>query len=256
MNYKPIQDEIFHVHSLRCKHASDEKDIEYVRKAVKLGAKRIVFTDHAPFPGNPFINRMDIEQLPEYIETIQTLKQEFADTIEIICGLEIEWLPSFKEYYQELREKKGIELLILGQHFYEYSTGGYSVFNQDKSMEFWGQSIAIKDGIKTGLFNVVAHPDRPFRRCTEFGDTERQLAKEIIDAAYENGIWNGTYFEWNYSSSLNHNYLRPEFWKMIPNRAHILYGLDAHSTDEMMDGWNFYQKEKDSKRNFKLLFLN
>lgn len=246
MNYKPIQNEIFHVHTFRCKHASDETDIEYVMKAIKLGAKRIVFTDHAPFPGNPFKNRMDIEQLPEYIETLQILKANFYDKIEIICGLEIEWLPSFKEYYQELLGKNGIEILILGQHFYEYSTGGYSAFNPDKSMEFWGQSIAIRDGIKTGYFNVVAHPDRPFRRCAEFGDAEKQLAQEIIDAAYENGIWNGTYFEWNYSSSQNQHYLRPEFWKMIPNYTHILYGLDAHSTDEMKDGWHFLKQMKNS----------
>lgn len=39
--YKPIQNEVFHVHTWRCKHAGDECDREYVDRAVMLGADRI-----------------------------------------------------------------------------------------------------------------------------------------------------------------------------------------------------------------------
>ena len=62
--------ELFHIHTHRCKHASSEADVEYVEKAIELGARKIVFTDHAPFPDNPFGNRMDIEELPEYIDCL------------------------------------------------------------------------------------------------------------------------------------------------------------------------------------------
>lgn len=41
---------IFHVHTYRCGHASDETDEDYVKRAVELGADSITFTDHAPFP--------------------------------------------------------------------------------------------------------------------------------------------------------------------------------------------------------------
>ena len=51
---------IFHIHTSRCKHASDESDEEYVKTALTLGAETITFTDHSPFLGNPFGNRMDI----------------------------------------------------------------------------------------------------------------------------------------------------------------------------------------------------
>ena len=66
--YHPIKDEIFHVHTFRCGHAEAVPDRKYVEKAIELGAPRIVFTDHAPFPGNSFCNRMDYEDLPEYIQ--------------------------------------------------------------------------------------------------------------------------------------------------------------------------------------------
>ncbi len=84
--YQPIQGEIFHVHTKRCQHAGDHPDEAYIEKAIELGASRIVFTDHAPFPGNPFRNRMDMEQLPEYIETMHRNKKTYQDRIEILCG--------------------------------------------------------------------------------------------------------------------------------------------------------------------------
>lgn len=40
-----------------------------------------------------------------------------------------------------------------------------------------------------GLFDAVAHPDRAFRRRKSFGDTEASKAKELIAAAYKNGIF-------------------------------------------------------------------
>lgn len=66
---------IFHVHTRRCKHASDENDEEYIRRALQLGANEIVYTDHAPFPGDPFTNRMDYGELEEYIDSIHALKK-------------------------------------------------------------------------------------------------------------------------------------------------------------------------------------
>ncbi|MGB4657683.1 MAG: PHP domain-containing protein [Mobilitalea sp.] len=45
--------ECFHVHTSRCKHASDDTDKDYIEAALRMGASKIVFTDHCPFPGDP-----------------------------------------------------------------------------------------------------------------------------------------------------------------------------------------------------------
>ena len=55
--YRPIENEIFHVHTWRCKHAGEEREWEYIERAMELGAERIVFTDHCPFPGDLFRGR-------------------------------------------------------------------------------------------------------------------------------------------------------------------------------------------------------
>lgn len=226
--------ELFHIHTDRCKHASSEADVEYVEKAIELGARKIVFTDHAPFPDNPFGNRMDIEELPEYIDSLAELKNTYKKKIEVRCGLEIEYLPSFRDYYLNLKKMDGIDLLMIGQHFFEHYEGNYSFSDEDKTNEFIGLCESMVQGINTGLFDVVAHPDRAFRRCRQFGHREIEAAKSVIWAAVSNGV----YLEKNYSSMCRKNQYKEEFWTLLPAKAMVLNVLDAHSINEMKKGYD------------------
>ena len=81
--YFQKEDEIFHVHTNRCGHAGNEADDEYVEKALTLGADRIVFTDHAPFPGDPFVNCMKMNHLSEYCLSTKPLKVKCQGRIEV-----------------------------------------------------------------------------------------------------------------------------------------------------------------------------
>ena len=231
--YWASEKEIFHVHTWRCKHASDEPDDRYIKHAIVLGAKRIVFTDHCPFPDNPFRSRMDMEQLPEYISTLSQLKEEYASVIDIQIGLEAEYLPSFHKYYEELKNTKGLDLLVLGQHMYEHEDGSWSFSDKDMSNEYIGLCDAIIEGIKTGYFDVVAHPDRSFRRCKEWTMDMERLSGEMIREAMLNNVL----LEKNYSSMRNEKYYWSQFWTQEAS-ANSLYGYDAHSVDEMDAIWN------------------
>ena len=86
------------MHTYRCKHAGDEREIEYVKRAIELGAGRITFTDHAPFPGNPFGHRMQMEELDDYIDTLVSLRDKYAGQIDIKIDLETEFLPGYWDY--------------------------------------------------------------------------------------------------------------------------------------------------------------
>lgn len=65
----------FHVHTYRCGHTDGALDEDYIKKAMELNFSAITFSDHAPFPGDLFGNRMKMEQLPEYVETLGRLKK-------------------------------------------------------------------------------------------------------------------------------------------------------------------------------------
>ena len=237
--YTPIPKEAFHIHTKRCGHASGE-DREYIEEAIRLGAPRIVFTDHAPFPGNPFRNRMPIEELSEYTESLHSLKKEYEGKIEILVGLECEYLPGFRTYYEELKGNPGLDLLILGQHFYEKKDGIYNFTDSDRTGEYKGICEAVVSGIETGLFAVAAHPDRAFKRKKEFPESGEQECLSVIQAAGKKGVL----LEQNYASICRKRNFRLEFWALVTDASNIIYGIDAHSVAELEKGWRYGYSER------------
>ena len=171
--------------------------------------------------------------MPEYVAAIRQLKSQYADRIEVVLGLEIEYLPSFSDYYKRLRESDDFDLLVLGQHFYEHPNGTYSFDDKDMSMEYEGLFDAMIQGVDTGFFDVVAHPDRAFRRRTKWGDGEQKVSRELINVATKAGV----YLEQNYSSMMRPNRYWEDFWKLTELDTKVLYGLDAHSTQNLEAGW-------------------
>lgn len=242
---------IFHVHTWRCKHASDETDEQYIKTALSLGASKITFTDHTPFPGDNFKNRMDLSQLSEYIESLKVLRIKYKDQIDVQIGLEVEFLPSMLEFYQQLKNEYALDLLIIGQHFYEHTDGRYS-FDDEKEFntanEFSGCGNAIIQGIKTGLFSVVVHPDRIFRRCKEWTPEMTEVAENIISTAAENNIIlerNLSSYE-KYVTKTRTAYWKNEFWQLVENfnlssevPVEVIYGVDAHSSEEMISRFKY-----------------
>ena len=224
--------DIFHIHTYRCGHASDENDEEYVKSAIELGAKQITFTDHAPFPGDPFGNRMKIAQLPEYVQTLSELKEKYKDWIDVRIGLEIEYLPKFAAYYKQLYESGDFDLLMLGQHFYEVNEEQYSFsLGTDTLIREEAENLceAMIKGIKTGYFSVVAHPDRMFRKCTSWDAKMQKLSQELLSTAQESNV----ILEKNLSSMKKKNQYWEGFWKLKNDVIQVVIGSDAHSVDEM-----------------------
>lgn len=224
--------DIFHVHTYRCGHAGEYTDEEYVQAAIALEADSITFTDHAPFPKNPFKQRMRMNELDEYIQSLKILQVKYKNIIHIIIGLETEYFPAYEPYYHDLVQDTDIQLLVLGQHMYDLPNGNYS-FSLSKDIldgyeyKELGNNIVL--GIRTMLFPVVVHPDRIFRRRAHFGDEEYLISKKIIDAALQYNVA----LEKN-KASMDTGLYVPEFWKIAEQSgAHIIHGLDAHSPSDI-----------------------
>lgn len=220
---------IFHVHTYRCKHASQEREEEYVKKALSLGSTKLVFTDHAPFPENPFQNRMAIEELPEYISVLQRLKEKYKGVLDIQIGLEIEYIPDYRNYYQKLKEN--VDILLLGQHFSLLPDKRYTFMEIDKNIELYALAEGMIAGMETGFFEAVSHPDRIFRRIKNWNTEMEKIATEIKECASSREI----ILEQNISNMLKQKKqeYRPEFWETVPFELQILYGVDAHSVNDM-----------------------
>lgn len=233
---------IFHVHTYRCGHASSELDIAYVEKAIELGATQIIFTDHCPFPENPFPWRMDYEMLSDYVSMLKRLKAEFKEKIEVKIGLEAEYFPSYDWYYKKLLESGDFDLLILGQHIYEHEDGSFGYTDIDKEAEVRGFMEATVQGMRSGYFQVVAHPDRPLDRIELWDENADKIAKTIAETALENGV----VLEQNITSMERGYQYKPEFWKNISNKIQTVYGLDAHCVEDMA---TYYKRAKELIKN-------
>ena len=225
---------LFHVHTFRCGHAEEVPDEEYIKRAIELGAEGIWFTDHAPFPGDLFGNRMLYAELPEYIDTLQALKEKYRQQLEVHIGLETEYFPAFDKagYYRELRENPGLENLILGQHMAEDVPGKYT-YSWDKERlkaeEYLALGKAILQGMESGYFEVVAHPDRIYRRRKAWDDAMGQMAERIIAAAKKYDLP----LELNEAFKQRKNQYWEGFWNLAQGRVKMVRGLDAHSLEEL-----------------------
>ena len=185
---------------------------------------------------------MEIEQLSEYIESLNLLQEKYQGQIEIETGLEVEFLPSMMKFYEELKHLN-LKPLIIGQHFYQHADATFSFDDEDKSDEYIGCCNAMIEGMKTGLFNIVAHPDRFFRRCKKWTSELTDISNELIATAAQNNI----ILEKNLSSyeklveKSNYIYWRNEFWDLVDqynqaasNPVETIVGFDAHSTEQMI----------------------
>lgn len=152
----------YHTHTVRCRHATGTER-EYVEEAIKNGFKILGFSDHVPQPypdGFTSGIRMTMDELPGYIDTLAELREEYKDRIEILIGFEVEFFPRYFDKLLKILRSYPVDYIIQGQHnipdevhgFY----AGFETDDEDMLKEYADLTI---EGMKTGLFTYLAHPD-------------------------------------------------------------------------------------------------
>ena len=154
----------FHTHTFRCNHAGCS-DQRYVDVAIEAGIRVLGFSDHTPYVGfeDGFYSfyRMRPEQLRDYVDSVNALREQYKDKIEIHLGLEAEYYPKMFRDLLEFLRPYGIEYLILGQHYLDDDCHGLSaqwIKEEDQLIKYADQCI---EALETGLFSYLAHPDLP-----------------------------------------------------------------------------------------------
>ena len=227
----------YHTHTYRCGHAIG-KDEEYVKAAIKVGIKSFGFSDHVFLPGvHEEGIRADYEELDEYINSINALKEKYKDKIEIYVGFEAEHFPEFIDYYKDLLDSKKIDYLILGHHSYlvDNKVTDYFYKGCPKS-NLYRYTEDIIEGMRSGLYKYVCHPDLFMDYYPEFDEDMRVCSIKIIEEAERlnlplevnlGGI--GEPF-WD----MEHNYSCRGFFELTKNyNVKIILGLDSHNPKEI-----------------------
>ncbi len=221
----------YHTHTYRCGHAKNYQDEEYVKSAINNNIKILGFSDHAPFKNIIHKGmRMDFNEFDDYLTSIQNLKEKYKDKINIILGLEIEYLEGYESYYDELFSKYKLNYLILGQHLtYDnnFEPSYYFKKEKDNHKEIERYSDDLIKGMKTKYFSYVCHPDLFLINSTYFGTFEREITYKICKAAKELNIP----LEININGFIsNREYPSIDFFKIAKELGNkFIFGIDAHN---------------------------
>ncbi len=167
--------QLFNLHT-HCNFSDGKASAEeVVIEAIKQGLKVLGFSDHSPVP---FENNFAIknEEVDNYISTIKSLKEKYQNEIDIICSMEMDFIPGIVKDFKKTKSELGLDYMIGSVHLVGNDTeklwfiDGSKVETYDEGLNnyFYGD---IKKGVKTFFyqynemieteeFDIVGHFDK------------------------------------------------------------------------------------------------
>ena len=225
-----------HTHTTRCYHA-EGTDEAYVLAAIEAGFEKLGFSDHTPFPyKDGYFNgdKMEIDQLEGYLASVEALRQKYAGKIEILCGLECEAVEEFFPFLKEMRKR--VDYLILGNHGDKRIEGFFGRLK--KPEQLWRYYACAVQGMETGLFLYLAHPDLMFFAYPQFDEAARQVSTALCREAKRLNVP----LEYNlYGVAKGRpagglGYPCREFWEIAAReQVKAVIGVDAHAPYRLLE---------------------
>lgn len=232
----------FHTHTNRCGHAVGT-ELDYVNEAIKKGLSILGFSDHGPFLDNRYGFRMDYTYLQSYIETVNELKISKKDEITIYLGLEIEYDPREKRYYEKLLKEYKVDYLVLAQHLYITENGqAIGICSATDTSQYIDYANSIVAGMHSGFFKFVAHPDLMFINNFAWDENCEKACDIIISAAEANNYileFNANGFRRGINEFVDGSrlqYPHKKFWdKVAQTQTRVIIGSDCHNQEQVWD---------------------
>jgi histidinol-phosphatase (PHP family) len=241
----------YHTHS----NISDGKmsPEELVQEAIRLNFEVLAITDHIYRPSNICRDNWGVNFYSDKdYEVLLELKNKYKNKIKILIGVEFEWLPTKKEWVINELARREYDLKILSFHLIPIDNI-YVCFNSDeenfkKVLQAFGNDIKkfvkyyyenLRDGIKTGLFDVVGHLDiiKIFNyKSKYFNERDKWYVNEVLESL-------DLIKKFNLKIDLNLQGFRFPIKEQFPSKwildeakkrdIEILIGTDAHSLNAL-----------------------
>ena len=228
----------WHTHTSRCGHAVGT-DEEYVQAAIQGGLKTLGFSDHAAYGKSRRTDRMDLEQFPEYMASINALREKYKDQITIYLGTEIECYPEELPLLTEYRKK--LDYCILGQHSLNLDDDRTYFATKPEELEIYVSRLEY--ACAHNLCDYICHPDVVLWSYPVMDEAVRTCAKQIaaISKKYNMPL------ELNTGSGVHHGMKKYEdgeryayptrifFEEFAKEKCPIIIGLDVHDPKLFLD---------------------
>lgn len=240
----------YHMHS----SFSDDSEAtmaSMIKRSIELGFHTICFTDHMDldFPiefGGGFVFNTDI-----YTKHIKKLKDQYADQINILCGVEYGLRPYLKEQFATLTKKNDFDFIIGSSHL---------VGNIDPYQKAFWEGITEEQGIIKYLesiyanvqtfedYDVYGHIDYAIRYAPNQNHNYSYIKyADLIDEIFKTIIHKGKGIEVNtagYKYGLGHPHPQTDVLKRYKELGGeiITIGSDAHKPEHI--GYDFKKVEE------------
>jgi histidinol-phosphatase (PHP family) len=225
----------YHTHTSRCHHATGS-DEAYVTGAIQAGFSVLGFSDHSPWPFSDHHKspiRMDVEELPGYVASLQSLRAKYRKEITLYIGLECEYFPEYFPWLEEQKKRYHLDYVILGNHFQTSDETGFYYGSCRTAGQLASYVEHCIRGMESGEYLYLAHPDLMFHTWPVFDEDARAASRELCRAMKMGGY----VLEYNLQGILNHGkhpgtlgYPTPGFWQIASEEGcRVIVGVDAHS---------------------------
>ena len=164
-----------HLHTNESDGELSPRDV--VENAIERGLTHICFTDHFKIPAEIKDYGNDRLHSDGYYEELESLRIEFVDRIEILIGVELDWIDGHGEWIEERIRERDYDFILGSVHWVQNSGGGFErphfpkndIGDFDSEEEFVRVYLAeVKKMICWGVVDSVAHFD--FFRLRLFGE--------------------------------------------------------------------------------------
>ena len=183
-----------HTHTARCGHAGGS-DEAFIEAAFARGLDAIAVTDHAPFYWLPRERHdptlaMAPEVLPRYVEDVLALAERYRGQIEVLLGLEADYVPGQEEALGRLLTAYPFDVVLGSVHWLDDwlldapSSMVRYCENQAEVDVIWARYAELLIGAaRSGLFDVLAHLDLPkkfgFRATHPFAGRQSEVVSAV-----------------------------------------------------------------------------
>ncbi len=152
----------YHVHSDFSGDSQAPMEL-MIERAIHLGLKKLCFTDHMDYD-YPHKNEIRFDFDPEeYVNKLQTLKDQYSKQIEILTGIELGLQPHVTDYYKFLMNKYTFDFAIGSTHVLDYADPYYPAFwehrTKEEGIRAYFQSIIDYCKLFKDYFHIYGHLD-------------------------------------------------------------------------------------------------
>jgi histidinol-phosphatase (PHP family) len=180
----------YHLHGNFCGHGAGELE-EYVLEALKKEFIEIGFSAHLPKVKDPDPYHAMLEtDLPRYVELVESLRSRYSGKVEIKLGIEADHFPGYEADTRRLLESFPFDYVLGSVHFlggWHFTSraglGRYETENPDEVFPKYFE--LVKNMIRSGLFDIAAHPDAirraGFRPAVSMAPAYRDIAGLLME---------------------------------------------------------------------------